>query len=274
MKKIIFTLVIIATGLSAHSTPAYTSFSIEQVHELMAHSDHEKGQPFSPKDSCIQICTANRNGKNVLLFKRVCNFNIQIAVEIWCKYELINVKTGKKYIRTIDLPLNYWQTEQVVEWVQDTLYEYGEILDYAVYIEDHHWTGYLEAYTIDDKRLPFYDIEIRKNYDTDQYYAKYYSGCSERGALDVKICPIVFSSYDHFSFSMEGIYDNGRKTSKDVTIELHISKHWLLNGTMNIDRQTNYYFTMQGLVYNVYERQNCGNMIIIYKGTGGGNIIQ
>ena len=205
------------------------------ANEHTVHRESENTNPIYSKDSCIQICTANRNGNNILIFKRVCNFNIQITVDIWCKYELINKKTGKKYIRTTSSLLHIGQTEKVVEWVQDTLYEYGEILDYTVCIPEYEWTGYLQAYTIDDKRLPFYDIEIWRNDDINQYYAKYYSGCSERGIRDVQICPIVFSSYDHFSFSMEDIYDDGQRTSKDVTIELHISKRGLLNGTMNID---------------------------------------
>lgn len=228
--------------------------------------------PIYPKDSCIRIYTINKSGYNCLMFKRVCGYDTEIAVRIWCKYVVNNVKTREREIFTIDMSLWPYETERMVEWLSDTLYEYGEILDYSVGPDFGNYWGeyYYQAYSIDGNRMFRYDIEIYYNNKARQFYALYYSYHENRV---IQKSPIIFLKPDQISFTL-GIAENnpGTASSKDVTIQAKITKDGL-RGNMNIDKKVLFYKDNRNRIVDYSVCEDCGNSTIIYKKTDASGII-
>ncbi len=217
-----------------------------------------------PKDSCIRIFSYNSNGYNNLVFQRTCAYDTEISVDVWCKYEVTNIKTGHTGIYTVSWSLEPNQRQWVVERLPDTLYEYGKILDFDVRPE--FFAGCFEAYSISGKRLYEYDIEVHCNHEAKQYYARYLGNRENRVQRE---CLINLSSPNICSFSLEVI---NRDSQKNVTVQAKLTRgeyigETILTGTINTDREVVYIRDTRGRIVKFLEYENSDNSIIIYKGT-------
>lgn len=216
-----------------------------------------------PKDSCIRIFSYNSNGYNNLVFQRTCAFDTEISVDVWCKYEVTNIKTGHTGIYTVSWSLEPNQRQWVVERLPDTLYEYGKILDFDV--KPEFFGDCFQAYSISGKRLYEYDIEVFCNHKAEQYYARYLGSLENR---EQRECLVNLSTPDKCSFSL--VIDN-RYSRKYVTVQAKLTRgeslaEIILTGTINTDKEVVYVRDTRGRIVDFLEYENSDNSVIIYKG--------
>ena len=263
MKKVCLLFLIVSLTLSSF---AKNTLPNDVVNSSNVSCDKSFNAEFAgyPKDSCIRIYSYNSNGYNHLVCQRTCAFDAEISVEVRCKCEITNIKTGHTGVYTRTCSLDHDERQWVIESLPDTLYEYGKILDCDV--EPQFFSGCFEAYSISGKRLYEYDIEVHCNREAKQYYARYLGSLENRVQRE---CLINLSSPYECSFSLEVI---NRGSLKNVTVQAKLTRgeyisEIILTGTINTDREVVYIRDTRGRIVKFLEYENSDNSIIIYKGT-------